>query len=60
MEGEAFLWDLNQNGVAASTGSACSSESLESNPTFVAMNIGADLAHTGMRFSLSRYTTEDA
>ncbi len=59
MEGEAFLWDLNQNGVAASTGSACSSESLESNPTFVAMNIGADLAHTGMRFSLSRYTTED-
>lgn len=59
IEGEAFLWDLNQNGIAASTGSACSSESLESNPTFVAMNIGADLAHTGMRFSLSRYTTED-
>ncbi|HAK46719.1 MAG TPA: cysteine desulfurase NifS [Spirochaeta sp.] len=59
IEGEAFLWDLNQNGVAASTGSACSSESLESNPTFTAMNIGADLAHTGMRFSLSRYTTED-
>ncbi|MDC7227962.1 MAG: NifS family cysteine desulfurase [Spirochaetales bacterium] len=59
IEGEAFLWDLNQNGIAASTGSACSSESLESNPTFVAMDIGADLAHTGMRFSLSRYTTED-
>ena len=59
IEGEAFLWDLNQNGVAASTGSACSSESLESNPTFTAMHIGADLAHTGMRFSLSRYTTED-
>ena len=59
IEGEAFLWDLNQNGVAASTGSACSSESLESNPTFTAMQIGADLAHTGMRFSLSRYTTEE-
>ena len=59
IEGEAFLWDLNQNGVAASTGSACSSESLESNPTFTAMDIGADLAHTGMRFSLSRYTTEE-
>ncbi len=59
IEGEAFLWDLNQKGIAASTGSACSSESLESNPTFKAMKIGADLAHTGMRFSLSRYTTEE-
>ena len=59
IEGEAFLWDLNQKGVAASTGSACSSESLEANPTFVAMDIGNELAHTGMRFSLSRYTTED-
>ncbi len=59
IEGEAFLWDLNQKGVAASTGSACSSESLEANPTFRAMDIGADLAHTGMRFSLSRFTTED-
>ncbi len=58
IEGEAFLWDLNQKGIAASTGSACSSESLESNPTFVAMEIGNELAHTGMRFSLSRYTTE--
>ncbi len=58
IEGEAFLWDLNENGIAASTGSACSSESLESNPTFVAMDIGNELAHTGMRFSLSRYTTE--
>ncbi len=58
IEGEAFLWDLNQKGIAASTGSACSSESLESNPTFVAMDIGNELAHTGMRFSLSRYTTE--
>lgn len=59
IEGEAFLWDLNQKGIAASTGSACSSESLESNPTFQAMEIGEDLAHTGMRFSLSRYTIEE-
>jgi len=58
IEGEAFLWDLNQKGIAASTGSACSSESLEANPTFVAMNIGSELAHTGIRFSLSRFNTD--
>ena len=59
IEGEAFLWDLNQKGIAASTGSACASESLESNPTFRAMSIDTDLAHTGVRFSLSRFTTSE-
>ena len=56
IEGEAMIWDLNANGVAASTGSACASESLEPNPTFVAMCISDELAHTGIRFSLSRFT----
>ncbi len=56
IEGEAMIWDLNQNGVAASTGSACASESLEPNPTFVAMGISDELAHTGIRFSLSRFS----
>lgn len=59
VEGEAMIWDLNQNGVAASTGSACASESLEPNPTFVAMCISDELAHTGIRFSLSRFSTEE-
>ncbi len=59
VEGEALIWDLNQSGIAASTGSACASESLEPNPTFVAMNINKELAHTGVRFSLSRFTRED-
>jgi cysteine desulfurase len=59
VEGEAMIWDLNQNGVAASTGSACASESLEPNPTFVAIGINERLAHTGIRFSLSRFTTEE-
>ena len=59
VEGESFLWDLNQNGIAASTGSACSSEDLEADPTFVAMSIDADLAHTGLRFSLSRFNTAE-
>jgi len=58
VEGEAMIWDLNKNGVAASTGSACASESLEPNPTFVAMKISEDLAHTGIRLSLSRFTTQ--
>ena len=58
VEGEAFLWDMNQNGIAASTGSACSSESLEASATFQAIGIDSNLSHTGVRFSLSRYTTE--
>jgi cysteine desulfurase len=59
IEGEAMIWDLNANGVAASTGSACASESLEPNPTFAAMCISDELAHTSIRFSLSRFSTED-
>jgi cysteine desulfurase len=58
VEGEAMIWDLNRQGVAASTGSACASESLEPNPTFVAMCIDSELAHTGVRLSLSRFTTD--
>jgi cysteine desulfurase len=59
VEGEALIWDLNKGGIAASTGSACASESLEPNPTFVAMHIDDELAHTGIRLSLSRFTTEE-
>lgn len=59
VEGEALIWDLNKKGIAASTGSACASESLQANPTFIAMDIGSELAHTGVRFSLSRYTTSE-
>jgi cysteine desulfurase len=58
VEGEALLWDLNKNGIAASTGSACASESLEANPIIKAIGAGAELSHTGIRLSLSRFTTE--
>jgi len=58
VEGEAMIWDLNRQGIAASTGSACASESLEPNPTLVAMCIESDRVHTGVRLSLSRFTTE--
>jgi cysteine desulfurase len=59
VEGEAMLWDLNRAGIAASTGSACASEDLESNPVMEAIGAEADLAHTAIRFSLSRYTTSE-
>ena len=59
VEGEALIWDLNHAGVAASTGSACASEDLTPNPTFTAMGVSPELAHTGVRLSLSRFTTED-
>ena len=59
IEGEAMLWDLNQAGIGASTGSACASEDLESNPVMEAIGAEADLAHTAIRFSLSRFTTKE-
>ena len=57
VEGEAMIWDLNRQGMSCSTGSACASESLEPNPTLVAMSVSNDLIHTGVRLSLSRFTT---
>ena len=59
VEGEAMLWDLNQNFIAASTGSACASEDLEANPVMNAFGSDSELAHTGVRFSLSRFNTEE-
>lgn len=58
VEGEALIWDLNQHGIAASTGSACASESLEASPILTAIGADRELAHTGVRLSLSRFTTE--
>jgi len=59
IEGESMLWDLNRAGIAASTGSACASESLEANPIMNAIGEDPELAHTAIRLSLSRYTTEE-
>lgn len=58
VEGEAMLWDLNRAGIAASTGSACASETLESNPIMEAIGADSDLAHTALRLSLSRFNTQ--
>lgn len=59
IEGEAMLWDLNKAGIGASTGSACASEDLEANPIMTAIGADKELAHTAIRLSLSRFTTNE-
>ncbi|MFH2503856.1 cysteine desulfurase NifS [Klebsiella indica] len=58
IEGEAILLLLNKAGIAASSGSACTSGSLEPSHVMRAMNIPYTAAHGTIRFSLSRYTRE--
>ena len=58
IEGEAILLLLNKAGIAASSGSACTSGSLEPSHVLRAMDIPFTAAHGAIRFSLSRETTE--
>ena len=57
IEGEAILYHLSDLGICASSGSACSSGSLEPSHVIRAMGIPFTAAHGSIRFSLSRYTT---
>ena len=59
IEGEAILLLLNKQGIAASSGSACTSGSLEPSHVMRAMGIPFTAAHGTVRFSLSRYNTMD-
>jgi len=59
VEGESMLWDLNNGSIGASTGSACASEDLEANTVMLAIGADNELAHTGIRLSLSRFTTDE-
>lgn len=59
IEGEAILLLLNKAGIAASSGSACTSGSLEPSHVMRAMGIPYTAAHGTVRFSLSRYNTEE-
>ncbi len=58
VEGEGMLWDLNNGQIGASTGSACASAELEANTVMLAIGADNELAHTGIRLSLSRFTTD--
>jgi len=59
IEGEAILYHLSDIGVCASSGSACTSGSLEPSHVIRAMGIPFTLAHGSIRFSLSRYNTDE-
>jgi cysteine desulfurase len=59
IEGESILLYLDRQGVYISTGSACSSGSLEPSHVLRGMNLPFSKIHGSIRFSLSRYTTED-
>ena len=59
IEGEAMLWDLNRYNIYAATGSSCSSERLEGSEVLEALGEDPEIAHTGIIFSLSRFTTKE-
>lgn len=59
VEGEAILLMLDQFGICASSGSACTSGSLEPSHVLRAMGVPFNYAHGSVRFSLSRYSTEE-
>ena len=59
LEGESMLLNLSLKGIAVSSGSACSSDSLQPSHVLLAMGIPAEFAHGTLRFSLSKYTTKE-
>lgn len=58
-DGEGIVIALDLSGVAVSTGSACSSGRVEPSPVLLAMGLSPDDARSTVRFSLSRFTTEE-
>jgi len=59
IEGESIVLDLDMEGIATSTGSACSSKSLEPSHVLTAIGLKPEEAHGSLRVSLGRFTTEE-
>jgi cysteine desulfurase len=58
IEGESMVLQLDTKGIAASSGSACSSDSLEPSHVILAMGLGAEEAHGSLRLTLGRENTD--
>lgn len=59
IEGEAILLLMDEMGICASSGSACTTGAVEPSHVLKAMDVPPEIAHGSIRFSLSRYTTKE-